>query len=84
MLLVRKTLTEIFLEVTDEKIQEISKSTLEKYRQKGSCAIAISLKSFLISLKQNLNVIVQWAFKSSPMRSEASRYDATVISLLIN
>lgn len=51
MLLVRKTLTEIFLEVTDEKIEEISKSTLEKYRQKGSCAIAISLKIIFIFLK---------------------------------
>lgn len=39
MLLVRKTLTEILLEVTDEKIQEISKETLSKYRRKGICAI---------------------------------------------
>lgn len=39
MLLVRKTLTEILLEVTDEKIQEISSETLSKYRRKGICAI---------------------------------------------
>lgn len=39
MLLVRKTLTEILLEVTDEKIQEISSETLSKYRKKGICAI---------------------------------------------
>lgn len=37
MLLVRKTLTEILLEVTDEKIQEISSETLSKYRKKGIC-----------------------------------------------
>lgn len=39
MLLVRKTLTEILLEVTDEKIHEISSETLSKFRKKGSCAI---------------------------------------------
>ena len=37
MLLVRKTLTQLLLEVTDEKIQEISTETLSKYRKKGSC-----------------------------------------------
>jgi len=35
MLLVRKTLTEILLEVTNEKILEISNETLSKYRKKG-------------------------------------------------
>ncbi|CAG9801699.1 unnamed protein product [Chironomus riparius] len=36
MLLVRKTLTQLLLEVTDEKIQEISTETLSKYRKKAS------------------------------------------------
>lgn len=35
MLLVRKTLTSILLEVTNERIQEISSETLSKYRKKG-------------------------------------------------
>lgn len=41
MLLVRKTLTEILKEVTDEKIQEISKETLSRYQKKGSCTNSI-------------------------------------------
>lgn len=62
MLLVRKTLTQLLLEVTDEKIQEISTETLSKYRKKGSCNDSkkninffIFYKIFLISLK---NVIL--------------------------
>lgn len=43
MLLVRKTLTSILLEVTNERIQEISSETLSKYRKKGR------LKSFSIN-----------------------------------
>lgn len=37
MLLVRKTLTSILLEVTNEKIQEISTEMHTKFRKKGSC-----------------------------------------------
>lgn len=56
MLLVRKTLTEILLEVTDEKIHEISSETLSKYRKKGICAIIVNHFYELCFPKiQNLN-----------------------------
>lgn len=45
MLLVREELTKILLEVTNEKILEISSETLSKYRRKGICAI----ENFLIT-----------------------------------
>ena len=48
MLLVRKTLTEILKEATDEKIQEISKETLSRYPKKGSCAFQVFLMIFLL------------------------------------
>jgi Arginine/serine-rich protein PNISR len=49
MLLVRKTLTEILIEVTDEKIQEISSETLSKYRKKGIGANYENFKEILFS-----------------------------------
>lgn len=57
MLLVRKTLTEILLEVTDEIIHEISSETLSKYRKKGICAIIVKQNSYYFSFPkiQNLN-----------------------------
>ena len=58
MLLVRKTLTEVLLEVTDEKIQEISSETLSKYRKKGICAIKnyfYKLLNFFLKLVSKTN-----------------------------
>jgi len=62
MLLVRKTLTQLLLEVTDEKIQEISTETLSKYRKKGSCndsKLLISLYFYYFLLKQTLLNLIE-------------------------
>lgn len=61
MLLVRKTLTEILLEVTDEKIQEISSETLSKYRRKGICAIEnilfVSILPLQLAIKKKMKIV---------------------------
>lgn len=57
MLLVRKTLTQLLLEVTDEKIQEISTETLSKYRKKGSCNDSKKNINFFIFYINILNLI---------------------------
>lgn len=49
MLLVRKTLTSIMLEVTNEIIQEISNETLTKYRKKGRNQEVLFLKNLFLS-----------------------------------
>lgn len=55
MLLVRAELTKILLEVTNEKIQEISSETLSKYRRKGICEI----RNYL------LITVIHWDTKST-------------------
>lgn len=58
MLTVRKTLTEILLEVTNEEIHSISAETCEKYKNRGSsCKTHIFLLSFFSSLYNFLSLI---------------------------
>lgn len=52
MLLVRKTLTSIMLEVTNEIIQEISNETLTKYRKKGRNQEVLFLKIYFFLIEK--------------------------------
>lgn len=89
MLLVRKTLTEILLEVTDDKIQEISKETLSRYKRKGSCAIEhISLSvfqfNFLLTNTQKKKIQNKNCAKFKMLRDENENLNQESVKISID
>lgn len=60
MLMVRQTLTEILLEVTNEEIKSIASDTLSKKRSKGNTDQIFTKISFYVMTNRRSNLFVKY------------------------